>query len=480
MTFRLRSTKVIATLGPASDSPDTVGRLLEAGVDVFRLNASHGSNEHRGELISMIRRTAAALGMCPGILLDLQGPKIRLGKFAGGQTLLEAGARFRITIESVTGTADLACTTYQHLARDVRPGDRILLDDGRIELRALETDGICVVTEVICGGMISNRKGINLPGVTLSTPSVTEKDIEDLEFGIAHDVDFVALSFVRAAEDVRRLREFLDARGARIPIISKIEKPEAMDNLDAILQLSDGVMVARGDLGVETTLEKVPTMQKSIIERARLQGRFVITATQMLESMIDRPVPTRAEVSDVANAIYDGTDAVMLSAETASGGYPVEAVQRMVLIAREVESAAGRRGFQPPLDSHTSHPKIIASAAYHAARSAGVAAIVVFTASGASARLIASYRPGVPIYAFTPSETTLRRLSIVYGVRPILSPDAASADEMLNVVDQTLLPLGWLKPGQSIVVVAGQPVGREGTTNLIKLYSVGASGARPS
>jgi pyruvate kinase len=479
MTFRRRSTKVVATLGPASDSPAVVSRLFDAGVDVFRLNASHGSNDHRAALISLIRRTAAELGTRPGILLDLQGPKIRLGKFTGGQALLEAGARFRITTEAVMGNSELACTTYRHLALDVRPGDRVLLADGSLELRVVETDGVCVATEVICGGMIGDRKGINLPGVNLSTPSVTEKDIEDLEFGIAHEVDFVALSFVRAAEDVRQLRELLDARGARIPIVSKIEKPEAVDNRDAILQLSDGVMVARGDLGVETALEKVPTMQKSIIEKARMRGRFVITATQMLESMIDHPVPTRAEVSDVANAIYDGTDAVMLSAETASGKYPVEAVRRMVLIAREVESVVGLKGFPSPLapDGYSNHSAIIASAAYHAACSAGVTAIVVFTASGFSARLIAGYRPAVPIYAFTPSETTLRQLSIVYGVRPILSPDAASADEMLNVVDQTLLPLGWLKPGQSIVVVAGQPVGRAGTTNLIKLYSVGASAA---
>ncbi len=478
MKFRRRSTKVVATLGPVSDSPEAVNRLLQAGVDVFRLNASHGSNEDRAALISVIRGVAAELGVRPGILLDLQGPKIRLGRFAGGEAFLEEGSRFSITIHTVTGTAELASTTYQHLARDVSPGDRVLLADGNLELCVLETDGACVVTKVVCGGTISDRKGINLPGVKLSTPSLTEKDIADLEFALAHKVDFLALSFVRTGEDVRQLRELLDSRGSRIPIISKIEKPEAMDNLDAILKFSDGVMVARGDLGVETALEKVPTMQKSIIEKARLHGRFVITATQMLESMIDHPVPTRAEVSDVANAIYDGTDAVMLSAETASGRYPVEAVRRMVSIAREVESVVARKGFPSPtpVAGNSTHADIIASAAYHAACSAGVAAIVVFTASGFSARLIASYRPPVPIYAFTPSETTLRALSIVYGVRPIFSPDAASADEMLNVVDQTLLPLGWLQPGQSIVVVAGQPVGRAGTTNLIKLYSVGASG----
>jgi pyruvate kinase len=478
MTFRRRSTKIVATLGPVSDSHEAVSLLLQAGVDVFRLNASHGTSEERSALISIIRATAAELDMRPGILLDLQGPKIRLGKFAGGQAFLKEGSRFSITIHTVTGTADLASTSYQHLARDVHPGDRILLADGSLELRVLETDGVCVVSEVVCGGLIGDRKGINLPGVKLSTPSLTEKDIADLEFGLAHGVDFLAFSFVRTGEDVQQLRDLLKLRGAKIPIIAKIEKPEAMDNLDGILRLSDGVMVARGDLGVETALEKVPTMQKSIIEKARLQGRFVITATQMLESMIDHPIPTRAEVSDVANAIYDGTDAVMLSAETASGKYPVEAVRRMASIAREVESVVNKKGFPTPLSTggDSSHPEIIASLAYHAALSAGVAAIVVFTASGFSARLIAGYRPPIPIYAFTPSETTMRTLSIVYGVRPVLSPEAESADAMLNVVDQTLLPPGWLQPGQSIVVVAGQPVGRVGTTNLIKLYTVGASG----
>src|SRR3984957_15226136 len=477
MTFRRRSTKIVATLGPVSDSHEAVSLLLQAGVDVFRLNASHGTSEERSALISIIRGAAAELGMRPGILLDLQGPKIRLGKFAGGQAFLKEGSRFSITIHAVTGTAELASTTYQHLALDVQPGDRILLADGSLELRVLETDGVCVVSEVVCGGLIGDRKGINLPGVKLSTPSLTEKDIADLEFGLEHKVDFLALSFVRTGDDVAQLRDLLQSHNSKIPIIAKIEKPEAMDNLDAILQLSNGVMVARGDLGVETTLEKVPTMQKSIIEKARLHGRFVITATQMLESMMDHPVPTRAEVSDVANAIYDGTDAVMLSAETASGKYPVEAVRRMASIALEVESVVGKKGFPPPAftGDYSGHPEIIASAAYNAACSAGVAAIVVFTASGFSARLIVGYRATIPIYAFTPSETTMRALSIVYGVRPILSPDAESADEMLNVVDKTLLPPGWLQPGQSIVVVAGQPVGRAGTTNLIKLYSVGGS-----
>ncbi|MEO7143971.1 MAG: pyruvate kinase, partial [Bryobacteraceae bacterium] len=436
MSLRSRSTKVVATLGPANESPDAIHQLLDAGVDVFRLNASHGSPEGRDARIRMIREACSQMNRHAGILLDLQGPKIRLGKFLDGYALLHDGARFTITIQPVLGTAEIASTTYQRLAQDVRPGDRILLADGSVELRALSTDDVSVVCEVIRGGPITDRKGINLPGVRLSTPALTEKDIADLEFGLEHGVDFVALSFVRTAADLLQLREHLRARNSTTPLVSKIEKPEAWENLDDILRFSDGVMVARGDLGVETTLEKVPTMQKSIIERARQQGKFVITATQMLESMIEHPVPTRAEVSDVANAIYDGTDALMLSAETASGKYPVEAVRRMVAIALEVESVVSKRGF-PDLSANqdnSNHSAIVASAAYHAACSAGVAAIVVFTASGFSARLIARYRPPVPIYAFTPSRTAMRALSVVYGVHPVLSPDAESTDEMLNVV----------------------------------------------
>jgi pyruvate kinase len=477
MTCTARATKIVATLGPASDSPAVIRQLLLAGVDLFRLNASYGTMAEHAARILAVRSMASELGKHTGILLDLQGPKIRLGKFANGEETLSTGARFTITTRPVLGTSELASTTYQDLARDVRPGDRVLLADGAVELRVLDTDEVSVCCEVISGGAVGDSRGINLPGVDVSAPSMTNKDVADLEFGITHGVDFVALSFVRTAEDVHQLRQHLRRHNSRLPVISKIEKPEAWSHLEEILQVSDGVMVARGDLGVETGLEKVPAMQKTIIDKARRRGRFVITATQMLESMVEHSTPTRAEVSDVANAIYDGTDALMLSAETAKGRYAVEAVRRMAAIAAEAECAIRQRGFAPlPESSDRDHARIVAEAAYHAARSAGVAAIAVFTATGTSAGLIARYRPPVPIFAFTPQEAAARRLSVLYGVNPLLVPDVQSTDEMLNLMDRALTEGGTLKPLDGVVFVAGQPVGVPGTTNLIKLHSVGTAG----
>jgi pyruvate kinase len=477
MSFGARATKILATLGPSSDSPATIRQLLLEGVDVFRLNASYGTRDEHAARIRAARGLSAELGKHTGILLDLQGPKIRLGRFEGGQATLATGARFTITTQPVLGTSAMASTTYQNLARDVRPGDRVLLADGGVELRVAETDDVSVICHVVSGGAIGDSKGINLPGVCISSPSLTEKDINDLEFGIAQGVEFVALSFVRTGEDVRQLRRHLHRHNARLPVIAKIEKPEAWLHFEEILELSDGVMVARGDLGVETALNKVPAMQKSIIEGARRRGRLVITATQMLESMIEHPVPTRAEVSDVANAIYDGTDALMLSAETAGGQYPVEAVRMMAAIAVETESSIRQRGFTTlpeNSDGDRDHARIVAEAAYHAARSAGVAALVVFTASGFSARMIARYRPPVPIYAFTPDEAVARRLALAYGVIPLLAPNVQSTDEMLRVMERTLIETGRLKLTDDVVFVAGQPVGIAGTTNLIKLHSLGA------
>jgi pyruvate kinase len=470
-----RATKIVATVGPAADSPAAIRQLLLAGADVFRINASHSALEQHAIRISTIRAAADELGSHAAILLDLQGPKIRLGSFQRGAETLETGARFTITTQPAEGTASLASCTYPELARDVHPGDRILLADGDVELRVLETDGVSAVTQVVSGGRIGDHKGINLPGVSVSAPSLTEKDIAALEFGISHAVDFVALSFVRSADDVRCLRQHLAQRNSNLPVISKIEKPEAWSNLDEILAVSDGVMVARGDLGVEMALEKVPAMQKAIIEKARRQGRYVITATQMLESMIERPAPTRAEVSDVANAVYDGTDAVMLSGETAVGAFPVEAVRRMAAIAVEAERDVRERGFLAPLETPCrDHANIIAEAAYHAARSAGVAAIAVFTMSGAAALLVAKYHPPVPVFAFTPHASTARRLSLSYGVIPMLSPEVRSTDEILGRVDGALLGPGGLQRGDSAIIVAGQPVGVSGSTNLIKLHRLGA------
>jgi pyruvate kinase len=450
--------------------------MFDAGVDVFRLNTSHGNWEDHRARIAAVRTMAAELSVHAGILLDLQGPKIRLGRFIGGHCELEPGGIFTITTETVQGTSVLASTSYSHFAQDVKPGDPVLLADGTIELKALSTDAVSVRCEVVTGGPIGDHKGINLPGVELSTPSLTRKDMEDLQHGLQAGVDFIALSFVRKPSDLMRLKLFLEEHGAQLPVIAKIEKPEGWKNLEPILDESDGVMVARGDLGVEMALEKVPFIQKKIIERARAKGKFVITATQMLESMIEHPSPTRAEVSDVANAICDGTDAVMLSAETATGKYPGRAVRMMTRIADETEGWLRPQGFLEPLPPVTpSNAEIIADAAYRAARSAGVAAIVVFTSSGASARLISRLRPPVPIYAFTQSENVARQLSISFGVTPILAPDAPSTEHMLLLMEEMLVAAGLLKPHDNVVFVAGQPIGRIGSTNLVKLHRLGGS-----
>ncbi len=466
------NTKIVATLGPATEAPGILDQLFAAGVDVFRLNASHGTPEQHAASIQAVRAVARERRAYPGILLDLQGPKIRLGAFEGGGCILQSGAAFTITTETVMGTAEMASTSYGNFARDVKPGDRILLADGAVELRAVASDEVAVRAEVVTGGAIGDHKGINLPGVKVSIPSLTEKDLNDLHFALNEGVDIIALSFVRTAADVQHLRNRLGGRP--VVIVAKVEKPEAWDNIEAILNVTDGVMVARGDLGVETALEKVPRIQKSIIRRARRKGKFVITATQMLESMIERPSPTRAEVSDVANAIYDGTDAVMLSAETSVGKYPVEAVKYMARIAAESEASLRSKGYQdPPHQPQPANPEILADAAYHAAKESDAAAIVVFTSTGSSARLVSRYRPPVSIFAITPHDTTARQLAVNYGVTPILAPDVSSTDEMLCQMDRVLVEGGYLKQGQLVVFLAGQPVGRPGTTNLMKLHRVG-------
>ena len=468
----LINTKTVATLGPATDAPGVLKQLLLAGANIFRLNASHGNTDDHAARVAAVRSTARELGIHAGILLDLQGPKIRLGRFAEGHCTLTQGDEFTITTEPLLGTAERASTGYAGFANDVQAGDRILLADGALELRALASDGVSVRTEVVCGGPISDNKGINLPGVRVSLPSLTEKDLADLHFGLNAGVDLVALSFVRSVEDVKQLRDRLGKRP--VGIVAKIEKPEGWNDIEPILDASDGVMVARGDLGVELSLERVPRIQKSIIRRARRKGRFVITATQMLESMIEHSTPTRAEVSDVANAIYDGTDAVMLSAETSIGKYPVEAVRVIGRIAGETEASLRAKGYQnPPHSAEPSSAEILADAAYHAARESHAGAIVVFTSTGSSARLVSRYRPPVSIYAITPHDTTARQLAVNYGVIPILAPDVSSTDEMLSQMDRVMVDGGYLKPHELVVFMAGQPVGRAGTTNLMKLHRIG-------
>lgn len=443
----MRATKIVATLGPSTDSEPVVRKLFESGVDVFRLNASHGTQEDHARRIDWVRSLSAEFKVHAGILLDLQGPKIRLGTFKNGPCLLAEKSAFTITTEVVEGTEEIASTTYGDFARDVKPDDPVLLADGAVQLRVLETNGVAARCEVVVGGYVNDRKGINLPGVNVSTPSLSKKDIADAHFGVAKGVDFFALSFVRQARDVLRLRHLLEEVDAKQPIIAKIEKPEGWQNLDSILDECDGVMVAR--------------------------GRFVITATQMLESMIENSVPTRAEVSDVANAIYDGTSAIMLSAETSAGRHPVEAVKVMARIACETERSLRTKGYaEIRPQEELAIPEIIADAAFQCARSAAVTALAVGTTSGASARLLARYRPPVPIYAFTSNEAVARQLSIAYGVDPIISAAMESTDQMLHQMERVLIDTGRAKPGEHIVFVAGQPVGLRGSTNMLKLHRI--------
>jgi pyruvate kinase len=472
----MANAKIVATLGPATEAPETVRALIRAGAQIIRLNASHGQWQQHAARIRTIREAESATGCPVGILLDLQGPKIRLGRFTEGKCVLRTGAQFTITTAEVSGDETCASTTYAGFAHDVKPGDRVLLNDGCVTLRALSNDGTAVRFDVVSGGPIGDQKGINLPGVRVSAPSMSQKDLEDLRSGLSAGVDYVALSFVRSADDVLALRERMGA--LRVPIIAKIEKPEAVHEIDGILDVANGIMVARGDLGVEMSLEMVPPIQKRLIRQARRRNRFVITATQMLESMIESANPTRAEVSDVANAIYDGSDAVMLSAETSVGKYPVEAVRYMARIAAEAERGLKRRGFAEltrisPDAGGPSDSDVLADAAYTAAKAANVQAIVVFTATGYSARLISRYRPPVRIIAMTSSTETVRRLLVNYGVMPILAPEMTTTDGMLEQIDTLLVQRGLLHAGDKVVFVAGVPIGRAGSTNLMKLHSVG-------
>jgi pyruvate kinase len=471
----MANAKIVVTLGPASESPEKIRALIHAGARTFRLNASHGPWTKHAERIQSVRQAEADTGISAAILLDLQGPKIRLGRFAEGKCILATGSRFTITTDEIMGNETCASTTYPGFAEDVRPGDRVLLNDGAVTLKARSRNATSVDFDVVAGGPVGDQKGINLPGIKVSAPSLTQKDIADLQSGMAAGVDYVALSFVRSSADVLALRSLIG--DSRVPIIAKIEKPQALQHMDEIIEAADGIMVARGDLGVEMSLESVPPIQKRLIRAARRHNRFVITATQMLESMIESPTPTRAEVSDVANAIYDGSDAIMLSAETSVGKYPVEAVEYMMRIAAEAEQGLKRRGFtEPPRiaaeDTNSVDSDILADAAYNTAKASDVKAIVVFTATGYSARLISRYRPPVKILAMTSSLKTVRRLSVNYGVFPILAPDVETTDGMLEQMDTLLVRNGLLNPGDKVIFVAGTPIGRSGSTNLMKVHYV--------
>lgn len=478
----MRRTKIVCTIGPATNSEEQLEALMRVGMNVARLNFSHGVQSEHAVVIERIRAISARLGCSVAILQDLQGPKIRTGALQGGQPVkLVDGAKIVITSRDVPGTAALVSTTYKDLPRDVKVGDRILIDDGLMELRVLGSSETDVTCEVVHGGMLKEHKGINLPGVAVSAPSLTEKDRDDLKFGLTHGVDYVALSFVRSPQDVRDakhfIRDHLGEQSSRktpivVPLIAKLEKPEAIAHLDDILEVADGVMVARGDLGVEMPPEKVPLIQKRIIAKCNSFGLPVITATQMLESMITNPRPTRAEVNDVSNAILDGTDAVMLSAETATGAYPIEAVDMMVRIALETE--AGNR----TAHDNTQHKNLTKSQAVsHAARAlsetASVQAIVVFTRSGNSAHLISKDRPRTPILAFTPSEKVYHQLALWWGVWPSRIALQGTTEELITTVDQRLQDDNLIARDQYVVIMGGLPVASRARTNFVKLHRVG-------
>lgn len=475
MEKQARKTKIVATLGPSSSTAEQIGKLVDAGVDLFRLNFSHGANEDKARVIDSIRRIAERKKKAIGILADLQGPKIRTGRMENGALPLRKGDSIAITTDEVKGRAGLISTIYQSLPTDVKPGSRILLDDGLIEFKVQTVSGNTVHCIVIEGGVLKDLKGINLPGVNVSSPSLTDKDRRDLAFCLEKRVDYIALSFVRKAADVSELKEIIHANGLSIPVVAKIEKPEAIKNFAAILAVTDAVMVARGDLGVEINAEKVPLIQKMIIRACNDAGKPVITATQMLESMILHPRPTRAETSDVANAIIDGTDAVMLSGETASGGYPVEAVRTMVKIASDVEKSSlcqiPYRELNPKKSSIAS---AVAEAACHAAAAVNARAIVVFTQSGGTAALIARNRPQLPIIAFASSEEIRRRLALYWGVRAIPVGAMSNSDQQIALVEATLLQTGFCKKGDIVVITMGVPLQSRGSTNLLKVHKLGS------
>jgi pyruvate kinase len=473
-----RRAKIVATLGPSCSTPDIFRKLVRAGVDVARLNFSHGSHAQKGELIRMVRDVAAAEHKPICILADLQGPKIRTGKLKDHKPVqLLAGERLTITPREIAGSASLVGTTFKTLAENLERGSRILLSDGLIELRVDRISGADVACEIVNGGMLGENKGINLPGIPVKVPSLTEKDEEDLIFAIGQGVDVVAVSFVRTADDVRHVKRRLVALKSDAWIVAKLEKPQAVEHLDSILEVADAIMVARGDLGVEVPPEKVPAIQKHIIRRASEYRKPVITATQMLESMIENPRPTRAEASDVANAIYDGTDAVMLSGETAAGKYPVETVAMMANIVAETEyqiridpPVRARR----PRTTRLSVAETICECMAHSAEDLELAAIAIFTETGLSGRLLSKYRPEPPIFSLSPFESVINRSMLLWGTYPILCERFSDTDQLVRLAEEILVARDYVRTGQIVGIVAGTQ-SRTGATNFMRLHTIGES-----
>ncbi|WP_435109555.1 pyruvate kinase [Nocardiopsis synnemataformans] len=467
-----RRAKIVATLGPATSSPEVLRRLVEAGLDVARLNLSHGTHDDHRANLANLRGAAEAAQRAVGVLADLQGPKIRVGTFADGPVDLNVGDEFTITTDDVPGDANRVSTTYKGLPADVRPGDRVLIDDGRIALECTKTTSTDVHTRVIVGGTVSNHKGLNLPGVSVSVPALTEKDEADLRWALHQGVDMVALSFVRSPADAEECHRIMDEEGITVPLIAKVEKPQAVERLQDIIEVFDGVMVARGDLGVELPLENVPMVQKRAVERCRDKAKPVIVATQMLESMIGSPRPTRAEASDVANAVLDGADAVMLSGETSVGKYPVETVETMARIVSAAEQESLRASHILNRVPETTGGAI-ARAAAEIGATVGAKALVAFTMSGETARRLARYRSPIPLMAFTTEETTRGVLSLTWGVESNLVPWVDNTDDMVRQVEAELLQFGDYHKGDKIVIVAGSPPGTTGSTNSLRVHRLG-------
>ncbi|MCT9141415.1 pyruvate kinase [Streptomyces violarus] len=472
----MRRAKIVCTLGPATDSYDQIKDLVDAGMDVARFNLSHGNHAEHEERYHRVRKAADETGRSVGILADLQGPKIRLGHFTEGPVLLERGDTFTITVEEgIEGDRNTCGTTYAGLATDVTPGERILVDDGKVCLEVTDIDGPRVHTTVIEGGIISDHKGLNLPGVAVSVPALSKKDEDDLRWALRTGADVIALSFVRTGRDIQDVHRIMDEENRRLPVIAKIEKPQAVENIEEIVAAFDAIMIARGDLGVEMPLEQVPIVQKRAIKLAKRNAKPVIVATQMLDSMIDNARPTRAEASDVANAVIDGTDAVMLSGETSVGKHAIETVHTMARIVEAAEEDILAKGLPPLTERNKPRTQsgAVARAAAEMGDFLGARFLVAFTQSGDTARRLSRYRSPIPLLAFTPDQATRSQLSLTWGVETFLGPYADSTDAMVDQVDELLLKYGRCRKGDTVVITAGSPPGVSGSTNLVRVHHIG-------
>ncbi|QRV01402.1 pyruvate kinase [Arcanobacterium phocisimile] len=468
----MRKAKIVCTLGPAVNSKDQILELVKAGMNVARINASHGSHEEHEERIDWVRQASEELRKPVAILVDLQGPKIRLGRFAEGPVLLETGDIFTITTDDVPGDKDRVSTTFKGLPGDCSEGDLILIDDGKVQVRVLSVEGNDVRTQVLIGGTVSNNKGVNLPGVAVSVPALSEKDKEDLEWGLNYGADLIALSFVRSPKDIEDVHEVMDRVGHRIPVIAKIEKPQAVSVLEDIVRAFDGLMVARGDLGVELPLQQVPIVQKRAITIARRNAKPVIVATQVLESMISAPTPTRAETSDCANAILDGADAVMLSGETSVGKYPIMCVQTMASIISYTEEH-GIESIPRISNLHRTRNGVITKSAMDIGEAIGVKFIAVFTSSGQTARRMSRLRGRIPLVVFTDNEKVRRQLALSWGLETLTLSTVSTTDQMVDQVDEVLRKEGLAVDGDRVVIVSGMPPGVVGSTNTIRIHKMG-------